>query len=141
MINREPIYAALFAKFAAIPGIKTRSRRLKHWTDVPPSNQPALFQTQITETADKRPGIPTKWTLRAEIYVYVNAGKDPHAIPATAINAVLDAVEAALQPEPCEEEQTLGGLVQRCWISGTIETDEGALGEQSVAIVPIEILP
>jgi hypothetical protein len=30
--------------------------------------------------------------------------------------------------------------VKHCWISGAIETDEGVLGGQAVAIVPIEIL-
>jgi hypothetical protein len=34
----------------------------------------------------------------------------------------------------------LGGLVQHCWIAGRITTDEGVLGGQSVAIVPVEIL-
>ena len=36
--------------------------------------------------------------------------------------------------------QTLGGLVSDCWISGKIETDEGALGGQAVAIIPIEMI-
>ena len=37
-------------------------------------------------------------------------------------------------------EQTLDGLVMGCRIDGKIETDEGALGAQSVAIVPITVL-
>jgi hypothetical protein len=35
---------------------------------------------------------------------------------------------------------TLGGLVNYCRIEGDIETDEGLLGEQAVAIIPVSIL-
>lgn len=34
---------------------------------------------------------------------------------------------------------TLGSLTYQAWINGKIETDEGTLGGQSVAIVPIRI--
>ena len=36
--------------------------------------------------------------------------------------------------------QTLGGLAAHAWTAGKIETDEGVLGGQAVAIVPVEIL-
>jgi hypothetical protein len=57
------------------------------------------------------------------------------------MNPLLDALTAALAPpNPVENVQTLGGLVAHCWIEGGIQTDEGVLGGQSVAIVPIRIL-
>ena len=37
-------------------------------------------------------------------------------------------------------KQTLGGLVHDCRIAGDIETDEGRLGDQAVAIIPIEMM-
>ena len=37
-------------------------------------------------------------------------------------------------------KQILDGLVMDCRIDGKIETDEGTLGAQSVAIVPITVL-
>jgi hypothetical protein len=54
----------------------------------------------------------------------------------------LDALEAALAPSPVTGIQTLGlpGMVRHVTISGKVETDEGVLGDQAVAIVPIEIL-
>jgi hypothetical protein len=141
MISREPIYAALFALYSGLPCLATASRRLKHWSDVPAINQPAAFQAQVGEIEERKHGFPPKWLLMVNIYVYVNAGKDPSAIPATALNTVLDAMGAAIEPDGLPQGvQTLGGLVNRCWISGKIETDEGALGEQAVAIVPVEIL-
>jgi hypothetical protein len=57
-------------------------------------------------------------------------------LPAIALNQLVDAIELALSPGPAFEEQTLGGLVSHCRIVGEIETDEGVLGDQAVAIIP-----
>ena len=67
------------------------------------------------------------------------ADDDPYSSPAPALNVLLDAVEVALAPD-FTGYQTLGGLVYDCKISGKIETLEGILGGQEVALVPIEIL-
>ena len=59
------------------------------------------------------------------------------------LNPLLDAVVAALAPGGADlavNAQTLGGLVSHCWLAGKIETDEGALGGQAVAILPVEIV-
>ena len=74
-----------------------------------------------------------------DFYVYGQA-PDELTAPATVLNPLLDAIEAALAPPASSNVQTLGGLVCHAWIAGKIETDEGALGGQAVAIVPIEIL-
>jgi len=140
MINREDIYAALFAKAQAITGLATVSRRLRHWADVSPAQQPALFQAQGDPVAQAEPGQPTVWLLKADWYLYVHCGEDPRASTAPLLNEVLDQIEAALAPEPYTGEQTLGGRVKRCRIVGTVQTDEGTLGAQGVAVVPIEIL-
>jgi hypothetical protein len=139
MITREAIYKALFERLSTIPGLNTKSRRLLHWDDVPAANQPALFVVQAGEVATRKKGVPATWTLRVEVYLYVQAGNDRDATPATVLNDLLDAVEASLVPEPGVGAQTLGGLCRDCAISGDIETDEGLFGGQAVAIVPIEI--
>jgi hypothetical protein len=141
-MNREPIYEALFALLAAAAPFATAGRRLRHWSDVAASEQPALFQVQRKETAKPQEGSPTVWRADVDIYVYCQAPDDETA-PATVLNPLLDALEAALAPQGADAlagAQTLGGLVKHCWIGGTIETDEGALGGQAVAIVPVEIL-
>ena len=141
-MNREPIYSALFATVAAAAPFVTVSRRLRHWSDVGPAEQPALFQAQKSETAKRTRGLPPRWTLEVDLFVYAQA-PDELTAPATVLNPVLDAVEAALAPAGADlatGTQTLGGLVSHCWISGKIQTDEGVLGGQAVAIVPIEIV-
>jgi hypothetical protein len=138
-MTRETVYAALFSKLQNITGIITASRRLRHWSDMSPAQQPALFLTQVSETAMQTKGLPPKWTLRVNVALYVNVGNDETLVPSSLINPLIDKVEAALAPLP-GGFQTLGGLVSHCWIADTIETDEGLLGPQAVAIIPINIL-
>lgn len=137
---RETIQAALFQRLSAIPGFATSSRRLKHWADVAPAEQPALFQVQKGETWTRRQGLPPARRLSVELFVYVTTAADPTVAPSQVMNPLLDAIEAALAPDPASLVQTLGGLVDHAWIAGRIESDEGLLGDQAVAIVPIEIL-
>ena len=137
---RETIYAALFARLGGVAGFVTASRRLRHWSDVAPAEQPALFQVQRGETLTERRGLPPRRQSAVELFLYVNTAGDPGTAPAQRLNPILDAIEAALAPDPVSNVQTLGGLVTHAWIAGRIETDEGVLGDQAVAIVPVEIL-
>jgi len=136
---REPIYAALFALAAGAASFVTVSRRLRHWSDVGAAEQPALFMIQKSENAEERRPLPVKWRASVDLYIYAKAPDDLIS-PATVLNPLLDAVEAALAPDPVSHVQSLGGLVSHCWIAGRIQTDEGVLGGQAVAIVPVEIL-
>lgn len=138
-MNREPIYAALFARLSGAAAFVAMSRRLRHWSDVGAAEQPALFMVQKSETAEPRRGRPTAWKAQVSVFLYARAPDDESA-PASALNPLIDAVEAALTPDPVTNVQTLGGLVQHAFIAGRIETDEGALGGQATAVVPIEIL-
>jgi hypothetical protein len=141
-MNREPLYEAVFALLAQAAPFKTASRRLRHWSAVEAAEQPALFQVQKRETAKQAEGSPTLWRAELDIYVYCQAPDDETA-PTSVLNPLLDAIESALMPaggDVAAGTQTLGGLARHCWIAGAIETDEGALGGQAVAIVPIEIL-
>jgi hypothetical protein len=142
MISREPIYAALFDLVAQAGGFVTAERRLRHWSDVAPAEQPALFMAQKSETAVvKALGAPTVWTLHVELYLYAHSS-DSYLSPASVLNPLVDAVEAALAPSAATGLQDLGlpSMVQHATIAGKIETEEGVLGDQAIAIIPVEIL-
>ena len=139
MIVREPIYVALFALLQGIPGVVTVSRKLKHWNDVPAEAQPALFQAQRSEVHQVVTGAPNKALLTLDLYVYVRTTGDDS--PSTKLNNVLDGIFTALAPSPINGRTNLGiAGVEWVKIEGTIETDEGTLGDQAVAIVPVHIL-
>ena len=141
MIQREAIYSALASKLEAIPGIKTFSRKLLLWSDVPAAEQPALFMACANQTVVRAAkGLSSVHHLPVKLYLYVSTAGDPKAAPSILLNELLDAIEAALEPDTDEETQTLGGLVSHCWINGDIETDESLLGDQAIAIIPLDIL-
>lgn len=139
-MNREAIYSALFALMATVPGLTTASRKLKHWSDVPPARRPALFQTQGRETvmATAANGLPARWLLEATLYLYVSG--TGMTSPGEVLNPILDAIAARLEPDPAGGPQTLGGLVHYARIEGAIETAEGTLGDDEVALIPVRIL-
>lgn len=142
MISRETIYAALWQLAEGAGNFASANRRLRHWADVAPIEQPALFMSEKGGRAAVRTlGAPIVWTLYAEFYLYVHSS-DPYLAPAMILNPLLDAIEAALAPPPSTGIQNLGlpEMVQHASIAGKIETDEGVLGDQAIAIVPVEIL-
>ncbi|HVH76760.1 MAG TPA: hypothetical protein VM755_17730 [Stellaceae bacterium] len=142
MIARETIYAALWGIAAQAADFVTADRRLRHWTDLSPAEQPALFMTEKGGLAEtKALGAPVVWTLYADFYLYVHSS-DPYLAPSSALNPLVDALEAALAPLPATGVQDLGlpAMVSHAYLAGKIETDEGVLGDQAVAIVPVAIV-
>jgi hypothetical protein len=147
---RETLYAAIFAKFAGITfssGGKTTfgytSRRLYHWDDLELADFPAMMQVQTREAVKQTRGLPPKWTLEMDLYIYVRteAQSDDSVIPSQLLNPILDAIDAALKPDDLKSGVcTLGGLVSHAWIEGSVETSEGNLGDLEVAVVPLSIL-
>jgi len=137
--TRETVYAAVFALVSSVSGFNTASRKVRHWADVAPPEQPALFQVQKMESYEPTPRLPPKRRFSVDLYLYAHSD-DPSIAPSSILNPLIDAVEAALAPDPVDGLQTLGGLVEHAWISTRIETDEGVLGDQAVVIVPVEIL-
>lgn len=140
MINRETIHSALFTLVSNAAGFNTKRRKPEHWDNVSPPDMPAIFMAQMGQTAKPQRGLPTIWELDVEVYLYVHTNGDANHTPASLINPLLDAVCTALAFDPVTGTNTLGGTVHHCWIEGRITTDEGALGEIGVAIVPIKIL-
>lgn len=141
--NSNTVYVALYnllVNNAGLSTLKTHSRKLKHWTEVPPADQPALFVAHGNQDVNPNPrGLPGKVVLGAQLHLYVYEG-DPKVTPAIKLLQYVDAIRVALAPSGANQVQTLGGTVSHCWIEGRIETDEGLLGQQSVAIIPVNIL-
>jgi hypothetical protein len=139
-MNREQIYAALFVALAPAVGFKLKSRRLKHWDNVPAQEQPAWFISQTGEVAETESGMPTKLKLNVEIYIY--AKLQDKQDPGPVLNPLIDAVYNILNtPNPITGRNELNlNNVAYARVEGNIQIDEGTLDNQAVAIIPVVIL-
>lgn len=143
-MDSESIYQALFNRLSSIDGFVTTSRRLRHFNNVQTEERPALFVTQGNQTEVPVKGLDAKVELEAEVYIYIHE-TDKAIPPSVQLNQMIDKVRKAIAPDFPEmcEYQTLGGLVEYCWIEGTVEVFEAVenmLDDQGIAIVPIRIL-
>lgn len=149
-MTREPIYAAVLAQLELLTEapynmqIPTISREFKEWSDVPASQQPAIFLVEEKETSKTVYGQPNVWTIRPSVWVY--ATKDGDTLGVQTLNTILDAVEKILSPPIAAPPgqtpyvNTLGGLVYRASVTGDIDISGGYLGDQAVARISLEIV-
>lgn len=143
--SRNQIFAALYDLTAPLTGpglpLAWRSRKLKHFAQVPKDQQPCLMQTEHTDKVTQKTGLPYRWAWSASWVLYVPS--DPNNdddVPAIAVNDLLDALEAAITPAGLLQQQTLGGLVHHAYIDGTVMKVPGDDDGQGMIVVPITIL-
>lgn len=142
--TREPALAALLARVAgAYSWAAPPSRRLKLWSDVPAAMRPACFLHEGgTETYDEAAsGVPRR-RVEARLFIYADA-HDPASTGATRLNAILDALDAALLPAGADAQLgrcTLGGTAWRCGIEGRVLKDPGDLDGDALLVVPVVIV-
>lgn len=119
-------------------GFLTFGRRLKYARDV--SEQPALFLRDADEDLEYQNIILQEQTIRAEIWIYSNAGQNPDIAPVIALNNLLDAVQSALAPDdPSTGRFTLGGLVHWCRMEGKVDKEPGDISGQAIAAADVLI--
>ena len=138
-MSREAAYVALFAQLQTVAGITTFGRRVRLLEDIKPPEFPCLFMTVGTQTVVPKPGVPPKRTLGARIFIYT-AAPDATVASAIQLNALVDAVEAALKPLGMQPQQTLAGAVAHAWIEGKIEIYEAIKTQRAAALIPITML-
>lgn len=141
-MNREAIFAALFALLSGLPQFVTVSRRARWAKDVSPDQQPALFQEEGAGETVKYQGeglAPLNF-LSADLGFYARIPADGLTAPGSIVNPLIDAVCAALAPAPAQERQTLGGLVYHCRIEGKILKALGEVDGQAAVVIPVEIV-
>lgn len=148
-IPREQIFLALWGLVTTIqvgspPAVpwKTKSRKLRLWTDVPSELRPAIFMAERVQQyyGAERP-VPPKRTYNVSLFIYTNAKNATDTNPGSAIlNPLLDAIDAALAPNVMTGRNDLGGLVNHCYIDGDVFVDPGDIDGDGLAIIPIKIV-
>lgn len=107
--------------------------------------QPAIFIMPNRERSTNIRGLPNKWTLLLEVYVYVKRGVDDSGV--ANLLALIDAIDTVTSPEvnnrgPGSYANDLGlpNIVSSCAIAGEIQIFGGYLTDQSIALIPFEIV-
>jgi len=108
VIAREAIYAALFALAHGSAGFVTSSRRLRHWTDVAPAEQPALFMSEKGRHRPKQGAGHAHGVDPACRFLHLRPFERPLRRSGEHPQPALDALEAALAPLPVTGLQDLG---------------------------------
>lgn len=142
-MNRNAIYTALFNLASDATGITSTSRWLQPLQDVPTAKLPILIQHQVSDDPKQDKGEPSLNRMKVEIYIYVaNPGDgltNPASAPAIKLNTYLDAIDAALAPDPVTQVQTLGGLVSHAWRTDS-NYFEDPQSNRAALVVGIEML-
>ncbi len=142
-ITRESVMTALFTLLQGMDGIKTFSRRFKTFSGVSMSAQmPYLILCSSKEYYSPRvtQALPAKRLINAEIFIWLSAGQDQNAVPDIVVNNLLDSLDEILAPLPGYDTQTLGGLVDHCYIEGEIMKVPGDVDGLGMLIIPLKIL-
>jgi hypothetical protein len=135
-MDREAVMTALYDLAVTAAGFATSGRDLAHWSQV--KAQPALYVVDAEEELPAEPyNMPRPSTMAAELWIYTKGEERPDQSRPKALNALLDAIEATLAPDPVTNTQTLGGAVEHCWIEGRIDKAPGHTDGQAVAVIPI----
>jgi hypothetical protein len=142
--GREQISVAFFDLVGGAVGFTATSRRFVHWDQVNETQMPFLTMLKTGEVRGRQSeGLPTL-TINAHVLIYMSAGLDPEDVHDTAMNALLDAVDAAVAPSGADalagNRQTLGGLVSHCYPLGPVFIDTGDIDGKAVAAIPFQIL-
>lgn len=138
MISRRDIMEALRAQLAAVPNVLTTGTRLLNHDQV--SNQPALFAVHVDERPIEEPyNLRGQREITAEIWLYTRGTERTDGNLETAIDDLIDGVETALAPDPITNVNTLGGIIEACWLE-RIQISPGHAEGQASAVVDVTIL-
>jgi hypothetical protein len=142
--GREQISIAFFDLISGAADFTATSRRFVHWDQVNETQMPFLTMLKTGEVRGRQAeGLPTL-TVNAHVFLYLSAGMDPEDVPDTAMNTLLDAIDAAVAPSGADavngNRQTLGGRVSHCYPLGPVFIDTGDIDGKAVAAIPFQIL-
>lgn len=142
-VTREQIMTALFDLIANSSDYNTKVRGFKFWDEVTKEDRPAIFMVEGKERyAEGSGGHPPLRKMQVDFFIYVTTTEPGDGGPASILNPYLDALDKALQPQNALQtyKQTLGGLVNNCYIDGEILKIPGYVDGDGIAVVPVTII-
>ena len=143
MATREQALTALLALLSTAGEFTTIGRRLVDPEGITPAMSPALFLVSHDNEYERDViAAPPKRDIHAAVLIYNDVGPaNPNVIPESFINDALDAIDGLLKGDnPLVKKNTLGGLVEACFIEGTVAFSSGDVTGKAAVAVPIRII-
>ena len=146
--DRDIYYDALLTRLKdRVTGVQTWTRRVTHFAKLPASAQPAGLVLATGQSPSMERGLPTVWTLGAEVWYLVRATGQQDVLDSV-LNRLVDQTEAALMQDTGEDlggqsdpfRSSLGGLVMSLSIGGQVEFRQGENGDQAEVVIPIDMV-
>ena len=144
--SRDIAYQALFDRLSAkVPEVLTWTRQSLLAMKIPASATPAGVLLVASQIPDMQHGLPTTWTLGADLHLLVSSIGQKASLDSV-LNDLVDRVEAALLRDAEETydgdrvHTTLEGVVEWVKISGPVEFFQSEGGDLSEVIIPIDML-
>lgn len=140
--TRESVYSAIFDLLSSTPGFASYWRRIPPVEQLNTAQKPALLMRQKTEQVTAYFAMPSKYHILIEVCIVVQTPVGPiDAVPAIAINELIDAIELQLAPSTSDGRLTLGNVnIERVWIEGVVDIFEAITEDTSYAFVPIHVI-
>lgn len=140
--TREAALTALLAAIQATGYFTATGRRARDPSSVGTGQSPACFLVRSGEDIRRDTSAkPAIRILKVHAFVYNDVGAEPNAIPETALNNAMEALESALAIDNhALNTCTLGGLVYAAYLRGEVITAPAELTGKAMQIVPIEIV-
>lgn len=139
-LDRNAVFGALEVLLQNVAGLNYDGRRLKDWSNI--SVFPAMFLRSGDDIYEKREirGLPALVMMEGEVWIFYKT-VNPDEAPGTTLDTLIQAVEKGVEPNfAVSDVQTLGGLVEHCWIEGKVEKAVDDLGGSAIAMIPVKIL-
>ncbi len=142
--SRNDIMDALLSLLESnMPSIVTFTRKYKEFSNTSLSSEmPYLMLCKPREQYPARPikSLPAKRSFTTEIIINISAGIDQNSIPDETVCDIMDELDLALRPTQGNQTQTLGGLVDHCYIEGDVICVPGDLDGLGMIHVPVTIM-
>lgn len=143
LVSRNSIMDALAALFEGMDIIvAVRRRFLQPNIQSMSAQMPMLCLTKPVETYPPRDTkqLPAKRTFMCEAFIWFAAGQDQSDTPDETLCDILDQLDSVMRPPATQEAQTLGGLVDLCYIEGDVTCVAGDVDGLGLIHVPIKII-
>lgn len=140
--RRNQIMNAIESLFGGMTTIKNTSRRFQDFAQIGTELFPIAMISKPREKYPPRAarGLPATRTFSVQVTIIFSVGQDQTIVPDETVCDIMDEIDQTLAPPIGSQAQTLGGLVDHCYIEGEVICVPGDLDGTGMIDVPLTVV-